>query len=93
METKNTYEAAFYIMFGAFLKEIKIRKIAENKQIKKGYRRECILVIDNVQKWTKNAWENGYIYGDLVEFSRIREKIKKLMRRVLKEGRGIGFRA
>jgi len=84
METRNTYEGAFYIMFGASLKEIRVRKVRENKIDKKGYRQECILTLDYVPKWAKDAWNSGYIYGDLVLFSKIREKLKKQMRQVLR---------
>jgi len=93
MKTKNTYQAAFFIMFGASLIDIKVRKVQENKIEKKEYRRECVIYLNNVPRWAKEVWDSGYIYGDLVKFSQIREKLKKTMRKILRQERGIGFRA
>ena len=80
LKTKNTYEASFYLMYGATLKGVKIRKVAENKIKKKGYQREWILELDNIPSWAKRAWEDGYIYGDLVLFSKTRDKLKKTIK-------------
>lgn len=77
MKTKDTYEATFYLMYGASLTDIQAHKIPENKAKKKGYRVEWILVLDNVPDWAKRAWNDGYVYGPLVEFSKMRDKLKK----------------
>ena len=71
-------------MFGASLVEIKTRPVRENRIDKVGYRRQCFIYLANVPKWARDAWDSGYIYGDLVKFSQIREKLKKTMRKVLK---------
>jgi hypothetical protein len=62
-------------MFGALLKSVSTRYLKGKR--KKGYRKEWIMEISNVPSWAYKAWDSGYIYGDLVKFSKIRDKLKK----------------
>lgn len=70
------------MMFGAELEKLSVRKVAENKARKKGYKKEFTFYLKDVSNWAKFAWNSGFIYGDLVKFSKIREKLKKKMRKI-----------
>lgn len=85
VKTDNVYEASFYLMYGAKLKDIQVRKVQENKVDKKGYRKQCTIYLDNVPGWCKLAWLSNYIYGELKTYVSIREKLKRQMRKKIYE--------
>ena len=78
-------------MYGAKVDHIEIRHLAPNKALKKGYQNEAILYLTDTSDWCIRAWEEGFIYGPLLEFAKTREYLKKLIKNK-KVGGGQGLR-
>ena len=74
INTKNTYEASFYIMFGAKLE--KVRTLVLNKTTAKhrGYPVMWTLCLSNVPGWAIETWRTGNAYGNITEYVDVRNK-------------------
>ena len=84
MKTTNSYEAAYYLMYGAILKKITVKKLAENKWDKRGYRKECTFEIVDIPEWAIELWENRTsAFGNIKEYIYWRRKLKKKMNEAL----------
>lgn len=79
-DTTDTYEAAFYMTYGAVVKEVRLRDIPASRKMRKGYTREFVISLTEIPDWLVNCWNSGYTYGDLHEFARCRTKLKRLMK-------------
>lgn len=81
-KTTNTYEAAFYMYYGAVVHKIEKRKLSENKRTKKGYRVQYTIYLQDVPAFALKGWSSGIVYGDIQEFARMRQKLKRLMYKI-----------
>jgi hypothetical protein len=77
--TTDTYEATFYLYHHAEIISIKKRKVQDNKVKKKGYYIEAKITLGNVNEKDKKSWDDEKAYGNLVAFSHIRCKLKRLI--------------
>ena len=81
--TDDTYEVAFYLMFGGKLDKIEQRTLPKKKAEKKGYPVKWILTVVNVPKWVIDTWNTGQAYGNITSFVDVRNKLKKRIKREL----------
>ena len=79
-ETTDTYEASFYLMFGAKIESVRKRNLPQTKADKKGYRLEWVINLNNVPDWAYENWKTGYAFCNICDFVRERKKLKKLIR-------------
>ena len=79
--TKNTYEAAWYLLCGAQVIQVTLHRVAENKWEKKGYRREATITMDHVSESAREKWKSGDAHVRVWEFESARQRLKRLMRR------------
>ena len=79
-ETTDTYEASFYLMFGAKIESVRKRNLPQSKADKKGYRLEWVISVNNIPDWAYECWKTGYTFGNIQEFVRERKKLKKLIK-------------
>ena len=80
VKTTDTYEASYYLMNGATIETIRTRNVPSNKQEQKGLKTECILHLKDVPEWAYLGWNEGICYADIIKFSKMRIKLKKLIK-------------
>lgn len=78
-KTKNTYEAAFYLLYGASLDFVVRRPLGENTKRKKGYAYQYTFHLKDVPLFALRGWTNDVCYGDIKQFERARRKLKRYM--------------
>lgn len=77
--TTDTYEASYYLYHYAKVEKITKRKVQENKIKKKGYYIEAKIFLINVREVDNKDWKSGKAYGNIVGYSKIRCKLKRLI--------------
>ncbi len=83
MKVKDTYEAAYYLMYGASIIGVEERKVKENKLAKKGYRVQYIFILDNVPEWAPMTFKTEYAYGNITDYISSRKRLKAYLRRYM----------
>lgn len=83
MKTKDTYEAAYYLMYGATIVEVEERKLKENKSFKKGYKTEYTFTLSNVPIWARRTFNTDYAYGNISEYIRSRKRLKRYLKKYM----------
>lgn len=82
IETKDSYEVAWYLYHYGVINNIYKRKVQENKISKRGYKIEYIFDIEVADKYV-DMYRDGTAYGNVVGLKKSRLKIKKLIRKML----------
>ena len=77
--TKDSYEAAYYMMYGAQVSDVKMRTISKQQRAKKHFTREYIIKIQNIPFWCIMGWNYGITYAPIHEFKKQRKKLKKFI--------------
>ncbi len=78
-KTTDSYEASYYIMYGANVTQIKKRRISKNQQDKYGFRDQWIISLKNIPFWAILGWNSGITIGNIQEFKKARLKLKKMI--------------
>ena len=81
INTKDTYEVAFYMMYGGIIDKVSVRTLKPGKARKKGYIDQWIITVSNVPKWVIDTWKTEQAYGNITEFVNVRTKLKKNIKR------------
>lgn len=82
-KTTNTYEAAFYLCHGAYLADVRERKIAVNIAKKKEYRMEWKMILNSVPFHAVLDWKHGQANVNARRYAAARRTLKKLIRKHL----------
>lgn len=77
LETTDIYKAAYFILYGAELKGLRIKHVAENKRKKIGISRLYVMEIINIPDFAIQCWNTGQAYGNIVEYARVRWRLKE----------------
>ena len=85
VRTRNTYEAAYYLTKGAFLKEVAIRPVAENRRRRLGYSNQWEMWLGNVPHSAKYAWQVGQATCSVKDIEFRRKYIKRWFNKAEKE--------
>jgi len=85
-KTTNTYEASFYMLYGAVLNTITTRRAQERTYRRNGISTICVLHLNNVPLWCIEMWRREIIYADIAAFIKIRTRLKEKMWRALRQG-------
>lgn len=81
LKTSDTYEASFYLMYGANIESIRQRPVSKNRARKRGYLIEYVVHLNDVPQWAINMWRTGQCYVNLQEFVITRKRLKRAMKR------------
>lgn len=82
IKTADTYEASWYLMNGAVLKEIEFGKIQENKWSKKGYTKLYKMILTDVQPRLVDYWKSHRPTGNVRRFSEVRQHLKRKIQKL-----------
>lgn len=77
--TKDSYEAAYYLMYGARVVKVAHKLLSTQQIKKKNFNQQYIITLENVPKWAIMGWNSGITYGPIHEFKKARIKLKKLI--------------
>lgn len=83
VQTKDTYEVAFYILWGGIFAKVRSLRLNKSKAKKKGYVDMWTITVDNVPIWAIETWRTGQAYGNISRYVVIRNKLKKMIKREL----------
>lgn len=78
-KTSDSYEAAFYIMYGAQFEKLRTRYLSPKKAQYSGYIKQWTIYLSNVPDFAIRGWNEGITYGDIQKFKKARLKLKKLL--------------
>jgi hypothetical protein len=78
-KTKDSYEAAYYMMYGAQVTGVKKRIISKGERLKKHYLHEWIITVEKIPHFAILGWNAGIVYGDIQQFKKMRLKLKKII--------------
>lgn len=81
--THDTYEAAFYIMYGGKFAKVRSRVLNCSQAKKKGYTHMWTIYVDKVPQWLFDIWHTYNAYGNITKFVDVRNKLKKEIKREL----------
>lgn len=81
--TKDTYEAAFYMLWGASFVNVSSHVLESKRAKKKGFARVWSIYLSNVPQWAVETWSTGEAYGNITKFVDVRTKLKKRIKREL----------
>ena len=81
--TKNTYEAAFYLMNGAEIEAIRSIPVPRSKRQKRGYYNQWITTLKNIDETLIQLFEQGKAQVNLQEFENARRNYKREAKRLL----------
>ena len=79
VKTKDIYEAAYYLMYGAKLLDYEKKLLPPDKRKKKGISKLWIIELSNVPNFIYETWNSGYAYGNIREYAKMRMMLKKFM--------------
>lgn len=77
VKTHDTYEAAFYVLWGGRYTGVRELPLPEKRASKKGYPVMWTITVENVPQWAIDTWRTGLAHGNINEFVNIRCKLKK----------------
>lgn len=78
-KTDNTYEAAFYLMFGAIVDNVRISRLNNAQAHKKMFRNMWIIELSNVPEDKVREWGFGTATANIRDYESARKKLKKLI--------------
>lgn len=80
----NSYEAAYYLMCGAKIVEVTVKKLSYHQSKKRGLRYQWVFRMDNIPTNCISDWSNHKAVGSLREFAEARIKVKQKVKQLLK---------
>lgn len=83
MKTKDTYRAAFYLMWGGIVERVEYRKLPENISNKKGYPVEWTIHMSHIPEWVIQMYDTGQTYGSIHDYIRARKKLKRIVKKLV----------
>lgn len=83
IETKNTYEAAYYICRGAKLYSVRTRRLPSNLANKRGYYTQWYMTLIDVPQRAINNFRQGYPMIDVRELASARRRLKRSVNRFI----------
>lgn len=83
MKIKDTYEGAYYLMYGASIVGIEERKVRENKVSKKGYRTQYTFILKDVPEWATITFKTDYAFGNINDYIKSRKRLKRYLRKYM----------
>lgn len=84
VQTADTYEAAWYLLNGGFVKEIDFRRIAPNRASKVGYSTSYVITMSGVKPRFVRYWREHKAWGRIRAFSDARLSLKRKIDKVKK---------
>lgn len=81
---EDTYEAAYYLTFGAHITGAYVRRVARNKITKKGFSNQWIVEMDDIPETQVYIWKQGYPLANARELADARKKVKRAVKRFLR---------
>jgi len=83
IKTKDLYEAAFYIMWGAVFEKVRATPLSERRKARRGQKEEWVVYLSQVPRWAYESWHTGQVYGDITRYAKVRARFKKKVFRSL----------
>ena len=87
IKTADTYEGAYYLMNGAYVTDIKLRRIPPNKKRKKGHSVSCVFTMRSVQEGNILDWKSQTAIVNVRDFTYSRIKLKRMMEKAKRKQR------
>lgn len=81
IKTKNTYEAAFYILYGGEFANVRSKVLNKKRSSRRGFVDEWTITVDKVPQWAIDTWRTEQAYGNITKFVDVRNKLKKEIKR------------
>lgn len=79
----DTYEAAYYLLFGASITGGYIRKVALNRVDKVGFRDQWILLMEGIPESQYIIWREGYPLANVKDLMNARKKVKRSVKQCI----------
>jgi len=83
--TTDMYKAAYFLLYGGILVNVKKKSLPERKRGKIGLDHIVEMTIEHVPDFVVSSWESGQAYGNITEFARMRWRLKEKVRKFLQE--------
>lgn len=81
--TLNTYEAAWYLMHGATLREVVERTQPRKKVQRKMYSKQWVLTLDNIPEEAITLFLDGRAVAPVRDLEAARTKLKRKVKKLL----------
>ena len=82
-ETKNTYEAAYYLISGGEIEKVRARNLPQRIAGKKGFPKQWIVTIKNVPMYAVNLFQSGKAVASVDVLDNTRRRLKREIKRAL----------
>lgn len=79
-EIIDTYEAAFYLLHGATLKEAHIQLVPASLLKKYLFDKRWHIHMENISEGARNAWKGNYAIANVRDIAAARKKIKRFVK-------------
>lgn len=83
IEVTDTYEVAYYAMYGGKITGVQARHVRENKRDKKAYPVQWIVAMENVPQKAIDNWHSDMATVEVHRYMAVRKKIKRIIHRFL----------
>ncbi len=83
VKTKNTYEAAYYMIKGGLFIEVSTRKVPMQRAKKVGYGYEWTITLEEVPERAIKSYKAGTALCLLVDLERERKRLKRHIKNAL----------
>lgn len=80
ISTKDSYEASYYLLYGAKFVKLRLQPLSEKRKRRRGYSKQWLIYLENVPRWAIEAWRSGFAYASVNEFASKRKRLKRMMR-------------
>ena len=80
IKTKDSYEAAYYMLWGATFQKVRTQQLYGKRREHKGFKEQWTIYLDNVPLWAVGAWRSGFGYGHIQSFVQKRKELKRLIK-------------
>lgn len=80
IETKDTYEIAFYLIHGAKIEKVRTITLPPSKSERRGYKREWVITLTDVPLEARRMYRQEYCLVDLHDLVRQRKKLKEILK-------------
>lgn len=78
-KTSDSYEASYYLMFGARVTKVRQKLISKHQRDKRGFSKQWIIYLEEIPTWAHLGWQHGITYGSIQSFKKARLNLKRLI--------------
>lgn len=83
-ETNDTYEAAYYMLQGAHLESVRIRRLQTNKAERMGVRNVWLMTMEGVPTEAVETWRVGQATANVKDIASARYRLKRKVHKALR---------